>query len=133
MSYENEINVARGLKRRRFLQGMVAAGLVAWEPGRATAALLTHAPSELSGTEFDLTIDSLPVFTGKTHTAISVNGSVPGPTLRWKEGDTVTISVTNRLKTFTSIHWHGMRIPSEMDGVPGLSYAEIAPRGKIHI
>jgi FtsP/CotA-like multicopper oxidase with cupredoxin domain len=66
-------------------------------------------------------------FTGKNSTAVAVNGSVPGPTLRWREGDMVTIAVTNRLKTPTSIHWHGIRVPAEMDGVPGLSFAGIAP------
>jgi FtsP/CotA-like multicopper oxidase with cupredoxin domain len=58
---------------------------------------------------------------------VGVNGSSPGPTLRWREGDTITIAVTNRLKEPGSIRWHGMRIPTEMDGVPGLSYRGIAP------
>jgi CopA family copper-resistance protein len=106
------------------MQGMIAAGLVSWCPGGVAAAL----PSEMRGTEFDFVIDTLPVnFTGKSRLAVAVNGSVPGPTLRWRQGDTVTISVTNRLKTFTSIHWHGLRIPTGMDGVPGLSFEGIAP------
>ena len=84
--------------------------------------------AELSGTEFDLTIDDLPVnFTGKRRFATAVNGRVPGPLLRWKEGETVTIRVTNRLKAPTSIHWHGMIVPAGMDGVPGLSFDGIAP------
>ncbi len=66
-------------------------------------------------------------FTGKRSVATAVNGSVTGPTLRWSEGDVVTVAVTNRLKTPTSIHWHGVRLPTEMDGVPGLSFAGIAP------
>jgi CopA family copper-resistance protein len=91
------------------------------ETGKQTLATLT-------GKDFELTIDSLPVkFSGRRSVATAVNGSVPGPILRWREGDTVTIAVTNRLSTPTSIHWHGMRIPAEMDGVPGLSYAGIAP------
>ncbi|MBB6144336.1 CopA family copper-resistance protein [Silvibacterium bohemicum] len=119
------------LDRRRFLQGMIAAGLVTWNAGLAKAATVLHPPTELKGNQFDLVIDTLPVnFTGKVRTAVAVNGSVPGPTLRWREGDTVTLSVTNRLKTFTSIHWHGMRIPSEMDGVPGLSFEGIGPGQK---
>ncbi len=64
---------------------------------------------------------------GRAANAIAVNGSVPGPTLRWREGDTVTIAVSNRLKEATSIHWHGIRTPSDMDGVPGLSFPGIAP------
>jgi FtsP/CotA-like multicopper oxidase with cupredoxin domain len=60
--------------------------------------------------------------------ATAVNGSVPGPTLRWREGDAVTLAVTNRLKEMTSIHWHAIRLPSGMDGVPGLSFSGIAPK-----
>jgi hypothetical protein len=61
-------------------------------------------------------------FTGKHRLATAVNGSVPGPTLRWREGETVTLAVTNRLKEMASIHWHAIRLPSGMDGVPGLSF-----------
>jgi FtsP/CotA-like multicopper oxidase with cupredoxin domain len=66
-------------------------------------------------------------FTGRPSVATAVNGSVPAPILRWREGDTVTISVTNRLPVDTSIHWHGIRSPADMDGVPGLSFPGIAP------
>jgi CopA family copper-resistance protein len=59
--------------------------------------------------------------------ATGVNGSVPAPILRWREGDTVTLAVTNRLPEPSSIHWHGVRVPSPMDGVPGLSFSGIAP------
>jgi CopA family copper-resistance protein len=87
-----------------------------------------RSPAMLTGNHFELSVDRLPVnFTGKNRTAVAVNESVPGPTLRWREGDVVTVAVTNRLKTPTSIHWHGMRVPAEMDGVPGLSFAGIAP------
>jgi CopA family copper-resistance protein len=65
-------------------------------------------------------------YTGRPAHATAVNGSVPAPTLRWHEADTVTISVTNRLKVPTSIHWHGVRSPADMDGVPGLSFPGIA-------
>jgi CopA family copper-resistance protein len=121
--------------RRQFVQGLAAGGVIAglesWGfpalgeagqmPGHRTPAILT-------GSHFELFVDHLPVnFTGKNSTAIAVNGSVPGPTLRWREGDVVTVAVTNRSKAPTSIHWHGMRVPAEMDGVPGLSFAGIAP------
>ena len=56
----------------------------------------------------------------------------PDPILRWREGDTVTIAVTNRLKGQTSIHWHGIRAPADMDGVPGLSFAGI-PAGETFV
>ena len=59
--------------------------------------------------------------------ATAVNGSVPGPTLRLREGDDVTIAVTNHLPVESSIHWHGLRLPAPMDGVPGLSFPGIAP------
>ena len=82
----------------------------------------------LTGSHFELVVDETPVnFTGRSAVATAVNGSIPGPLLRWREGDTVTISVTNRLKGQTSIHWHGIRTPSDMDGVPGLSFPGIAP------
>ncbi len=84
----------------------------------------------LSGTEFDLTIDSMSVdFTGKRRTAMAINGSIPGPLLRWREGDTATLRVRNRLPHDTSIHWHGILLPANMDGVPGFSFAGIAPDG----
>lgn len=73
-------------------------------------------------------IAELPVnFTGKARVATAINGSIPAPTLRWREGDTVTIRVTNRLREATSIHWHGMILPFQMDGVPGISFAGIPP------
>ena len=82
----------------------------------------------LSGTEFNLEIAETPVnFTGMPQMATSINGSIPGPTLYWREGDTVTIRVTNRLRESTSIHWHGMILPYQMDGVPGISFPGIAP------
>ncbi len=120
------------VSRRRFVQGLAAGGAVAaldWRAGWVFAETgQQQTLATLTGKDFELTIDSLPVnFTGRRSVATAVNGSVPGPILRWREGDTVTIAVTNRLPTPTSIHWHGMRIPAEMDGVPGLSYAGIAP------
>jgi FtsP/CotA-like multicopper oxidase with cupredoxin domain len=66
-------------------------------------------------------------FTGKTVMATTINGSLPGPTLRMREGDTVTIRVTNKLREATSIHWHGIILPFQMDGVPGISFAGIQP------
>ena len=87
----------------------------------------------LAGTHFKLDIATLPVnFTGKMAMATAVNGSVPGPLLRWQEGDTVTLAVTNHLKVPTSIHWHSLRIPADMDGVPGLTFPGIAPGETFH-
>ncbi|AEY01906.1 copper-resistance protein, CopA family protein [Oceanimonas sp. GK1] len=122
------------LPRRRFVQGLaaggVALGLAPMLASAGTAAPATrtgHVPT-LSGTEFDLVIDETPVnFTGKARMATTINGSIPAPTLRMREGDTVTIRVTNRLKEPTSIHWHGIILPFDMDGVPGISFPGIAP------
>ena len=60
-------------------------------------------------------------------TAITANGSLPAPTLRWREGDTVTLRVANNLREDTSLHWHGILLPADMDGVPGLSFHGIHP------
>jgi CopA family copper-resistance protein len=115
--------------RRCFVRCLASAGALAVFDGRLPwASGETRTPAELSGREFELTIETIPVnIAGRSRLATAVNGSMPGPTLRWREGDSVTIAVTNRLKEPTSIHWHGMRIPAEMDGVPGLSFAGIEP------
>jgi CopA family copper-resistance protein len=82
----------------------------------------------MTGTDFDLRIGETPVnFTGRPRLALTVNGSVPAPTLRWREGDSVTIRVANTLDDDTSIHWHGILLPANMDGVPGLSFHGIRP------
>jgi FtsP/CotA-like multicopper oxidase with cupredoxin domain len=127
--------LAHLFSRRRFVQGLAAGGVVAGlELGGFPAFGETGheagpgTPAMLSGNHFELTVDQLPVnFTGKKRSAVAINGSVPGPTLCWREGEVVTVAVTNRLKEPTSIHWHGIRLPAEMDGVPGLSFAGIAP------
>ncbi len=122
------------LPRRRFLQGVAAGGVLLglsprWLRAAASAeAIDTGTVPVLSGTEFDLTIAETPVnFTGVPGIATTINGSIPGPILRWREGDTVTLRVTNRLKTASSIHWHGILLPFRMDGVPGISYPGIGP------
>ncbi len=119
------------LQRRRFVQGLAAGGLLLGLPGagwaRPALAAGGSAP-ELRGTEFDLVISEVPVnYTGSVRMATAINGSIPGPTLRWREGDTVTIRVTNKLREDTSIHWHGIILPYQMDGVPGISFAGIPP------
>jgi CopA family copper-resistance protein len=84
---------------------------------------------ELTGRDFELSLSETVVdFTGSPRIAHTVNGSLPAPTLRWREGDTVTLRVANRLRTdYASIHWHGILLPANMDGVPGLSFNGIAP------
>ncbi len=124
--------------RRRFVQGLAGSGLALGLPVWAhegqdhsrpkVEATDTDSAPVLSGTEFDLTVSEIAVnFTGKPGVATAINGSIPAPTLRWKEGQTVTIRVHNRLREYTSIHWHGILLPYQMDGVPGISFAGIAP------
>ncbi len=85
-------------------------------------------PRVLAGSEFDLAIARSSVeIGGRSRRATTVNGTLPGPVLRWREGDTVTLRVANRMDEASSIHWHGIVLPSNMDGVPGLSFDGIAP------
>ncbi len=78
--------------------------------------------------EYSLTIGEIDVnFTGSPATALAVNGQVPGPELRFTDGEEVVIHVTNTLDVMSSIHWHGLLLPPEMDGVPGMSFDGIPP------
>jgi len=118
--------------RRRFVKGLVAGGVLMGlgvsglaradsNASRAVKDALFY-PDELSGTNFDLNYAYTKVnFTGKERTATAINGGVPAPILRWKEGDTVTLNVTNNMAEDTSIHWHGIILPSGQDGVPNIA------------
>ncbi len=118
--------------RRRFVQGLASGGVVLgmapWShPAHAAGSTSIGAPV-LQGTEFNLEVaESAVNFTGAPRMATTINGSIPAPTLRWREGEEVTIRVTNRLHEDTSIHWHGIILPYQMDGVPGISFAGIPP------
>jgi FtsP/CotA-like multicopper oxidase with cupredoxin domain len=80
------------------------------------------APANAKTSEYQLTIDRLPVnITGKPIEKITINGGIPGPTLRFAAGDEALIHVTNNMDEPTSIHWHGLILPGEMDGVPGFN------------
>ncbi len=131
MSFD-PVDDRRSVSRRRFVQGLAAggafAGLGLW-PKSSWALKGAGQLNVLSGTEFDLTIGETPVnFTGRARSAITVNGSLPAPLLRWREGTTVNLRVANALPvgsihgSETSIHWHGILLPANMDGVPGLSF-----------
>ncbi len=77
---------------------------------------------------YDLSVDDVMIKTADfSKNGIGYNGSSPGPILRFTEGEDVTINVKNNLDTSTSIHWHGLILPTEMDGVPGISFDGIAP------
>ncbi|MEP1471668.1 MAG: copper resistance system multicopper oxidase [Halieaceae bacterium] len=118
----------RGVTRRKFVTGIGVIGAAsAVSPGLALASS-SRAIDQLSGHRFALDIGYRAVnFTGVERLATTVNGGVPGPVLRWREGDRVTLDVRNHLSEDTSIHWHGMILPTDMDGVPGMSFAGIKP------
>ncbi len=124
------------LSRRRFVQGLAAAGAItALGAPRTSWALRSEGADEvLAGTEFDLRVnETLVNYTGAVRPAVTVNGRLPAPLLRWKEGTTVTLRVRNELPRGsihgpdTSIHWHGILLPANMDGVPGMSFDGIRP------
>ena len=122
----------RSLSRRRFVQGLAlggaAAGLGLLRPSNVWALDNPGHPAVLTGTDFSLEIADTPVnYTGVSRLATTVNGGIPAPILHWKEGTTVTLRVRNRLRVPTSIHWHGIIVPFNQDGVPGISFEGIAP------
>ncbi|MBX7492846.1 copper resistance system multicopper oxidase [Qipengyuania sp. 1NDW9] len=121
------------IDRRKFITSTAALGaamslpLPAWARGES----LTHAKQgfgEVSGEKIALSVGDHHFGVGgrKGH-AIAVNGTVPGPLLRLKEGQKVRIDVTNNLDEDTSIHWHGLLLPFQFDGVPGVSFPGIKP------
>jgi CopA family copper-resistance protein len=125
------------LERRRFLGfGGALAGALgvsrlfpAW--ARSGTPGVVHAstdPSVLTGNSIALQIGGSHFTTGgRSGHAVTVNGILPAPLLRLREGETVRIAVTNRLEEQTSIHWHGLLVPFQMDGVPGVSFPGIDP------
>jgi CopA family copper-resistance protein len=133
------------LSRRRFLTatgaGLALAPLPAWAQGHGMShgghggshrmpkgPLIPSGFGVLTGKEIDLTVaDGLREVAGRRGLGVAVNGTVPGPLLRLKEGDEVTLRVINRLHEDTSIHWHGLLLPFQFDGVPGVSFPGIKP------
>ena len=122
------------LTRRNLLRTAAAGGLFA-----ASSALLpawarsatagNKGIFEVSGNAFDLTVGHSAVeIGGRSGHAITINGTLPGPLIRFREGEKVTLKVTNTLNEDTSIHWHGLLVPFHMDGVPGVSFPGIKPK-----
>ena len=92
------------------------------------AMLAGFAAATVNAGEYDISVDRVEIDTGDfVKEGIGYNGASPGPVLRFKEGEDVTINVTNNLDEMTSIHWHGLILPYQQDGVPGISYAGIKP------
>jgi len=121
------------ISRRRLLKRVAALGLLAAAERLVPAYALTSAADAgsqiaLSGDVIDLTIAEQPFhLDGRTGTAMTINGTIPGPVIRLKEGQQAALRVTNRLEESSSIHWHGLLLPPAMDGVPGVSFAGIEP------
>ncbi len=122
--------------RRRLVLGGTALGLVAGSGVAGRLALAwgrtgntVLAPTRAAGADiYRLEIGRTPRAIGdREGLPITINGTLPGPLLRWREGREVEIHVTNRLEEDTSVHWHGILLPADMDGVPGVSYRGIAP------
>ena len=122
------------LGRRAFLAksaalgGVVAASNLfpAWAQS-GTGGIARPLPT-LTGTDFALKIHRMMITAdGETTRAIGINGTVPAPLLRFKEGQKVRLAVTNTLDEDSSIHWHGLLVPFTMDGVPGVSFPGIKP------
>ena len=123
-----------GIDRRTLMRWGLATAAMSILPLRANAnesAGVRNALAQSIGAtgpqqHYDLTIGETRVnFSGKSATAVTVNGTVPGPLLHFREGDTVSIAVTNTLREVTSVHWHGFLIPNAMDGVPGFTFPGI--------
>ncbi|MDO8324697.1 MAG: copper resistance system multicopper oxidase [Phenylobacterium sp.] len=122
-----------GIDRRRLLRLASATGgaaalsslLPSWARGATAGALR---PEGLSGEEIKLSVGHAAVkLDGRVGHAVAINGSVPGPLIRLREGQKVRLAVTNALQEDTSIHWHGLLVPFQMDGVPGVSFPGIRP------
>lgn len=128
-------NSSLQLNRRHFIRASAALGLLASLEHLVPSYVLAVGNAvdgenlrELSGDVIDLTIAETPFRVGnRTGTANTINGTLPGPLIRLREGQGVTLRVTNRLKVTSSIHWHGVLVPPQMDGVPGISFAGIEP------
>ncbi|MFN7158419.1 MAG: copper resistance system multicopper oxidase [Erythrobacter cryptus] len=126
------------LSRRRFLSGSAASlaalgPLPAWAQGHSLHRMKGGAPIRAgfdmaSGEAIALSVAAgVRRVQGRRGLGIAVNGSVPGPLIRLREGQKVRLAVTNHLPEDTSIHWHGLLVPFHMDGVPGISFPGIRP------
>jgi FtsP/CotA-like multicopper oxidase with cupredoxin domain len=116
------------ITRRQLLHSSTAAALLGAVSPLLPRWVFAGSHTAPTATEFDLEIGkaTLPLG-GRTAKATAINGTLPGPLLRMREGDTVTLRVRNRLREDTSLHWHGILLPPEMDGVPGISFDGIPP------
>ncbi len=133
----SDLRLSSRVSRRRFVTtaAVIGAGSALPSPLRAgqldpelDAGLGPLSPVPNNVREYDLTIaETMVRLDGRNAKAVTINGTVPGPVLRFREGERAVIRVKNTLSEDTSIHWHGIILPTDMDGVPGLSFAGIRP------
>ena len=117
------------LNRRGFMSGAVGLGSAAlFQSVVPSYAYTNGAPAQTAPRVYDLTVAKKRVKVGgRRGRGVTVNGGIPGPLLRFKEGEDVTINVRNTLGEDTSIHWHGLILPNAMDGVPKVTFQGIKP------
>ncbi len=115
--------------RRQFLAGLGAAGSFMALSRTGQAGTITAGERPPLEMELHITRQKVHI-AGRSGEGYCVNGHMPGPVLRWQEGREVRIHVHNHMDEPTSLHWHGIRLPSDQDGVPGLSFAGIPPGGQ---
>jgi CopA family copper-resistance protein len=120
--------------RRHILQGCALMGLSSLLPASLLPAWARSASdgntglSKATATEFNLSVGRFPVrIDGRAGEAVGINGTLPAPLIRFREGDEITLNVTNTLDEDTSVHWHGLLVPFQMDGVPGVTFPGIRP------
>jgi CopA family copper-resistance protein len=120
------------LDRRHFLRAATAAGaLSAWLPtwAQPVSPCIVRPLPTVSGEDIRLRIaHQMMTIDGRESHAIGINGTVPAPLIRLREGQNVRLHVENALDEDSSIHWHGLILPFHMDGVPGVSFPGIKPR-----
>ena len=120
--------------RRFFLQGSALTGLSSLLSASLLPAWARSASdgntglSKATATEFNLSVGRFPVrIDGRAGEAVGINGTLPAPLIRFREGEEITLNVTNTLDEDTSVHWHGLLVPFQMDGVPGVTFPGIRP------
>ena len=125
------------IDRRRFVNGALGGGataaMAAWFPAWAQSGStgITAPVPTVSGNDITLRIARQTMrIDGKLSRAIGINGTVPAPLVRLKEGQTAKLTVVNDLDEDSSIHWHGLILPFQMDGVPGVSFPGRCPTGR---
>jgi len=124
MKTHNNKFVNKNINRRTFVKGLAMSAMLGTtlNANMSQKKHLDFSQKYLDGEDFDLTYTHQSVnITGSNSIATAINGSIPAPILRFRENQKVKIKVSNKMNEDTSIHWHGLILPSEQDGVPFVS------------